>query len=356
MTIYKEGAGARKEERSSPSYLKTTATVRKASTTIAFRDNHRIKQNITASWMNSQTENQQRLFDGPIVFRLPQSSETIEFQARRSEKTFIQRNGTGVTISVRTWDAVRKHVRGKDDTRKKAIPVAIGRVRKNKQPSKGSQEKRKRARAHLQRRWEDDPFQRPSHRAPRPAQHATPREEWEEYEEHHGRHLSDCRYEYCPTHRGSESCEFGRYKSIPKKVPTDIPVESDRDVFGRTRAEFELGCECRGDRTMYGGQRGHCDYCQRQKAREDAELEEWLAQHEDVAMVREDYPEPATQQVELTDEEWDARLNSAQDECQWVEPPGPSRPTPFEVRTSNPEATFESWHMPGRRWGNVPEW
>jgi len=85
-------------------------------------------------------------------------------------------------------------------------------------------------------------------------------------------------------------------------------------------------------------------------------MEEWLEQHEDVAMVLEDSPEPAMQQVELTDEEWDARLNSAQEESRWVEPPPQSRPTPFEVRTNNPQATFESWHMPGRRWGNVPEW
>jgi len=212
--------------------------------------------------MNSRQENEQRLFNGPIVFRLPQSSETIEFQACRSEKTFIQRDGTGVTISVRTWDAVRKHVRGENDTREEATPVAAGCVRKNKRPSKGSQEKRKRARAHLQRRGEEDPFRRPAHRATRPAQRATPREEWEEYEEHHGRHSSDCRYGYCPTHRGSGSCEFGRHKSIPKYVSADIPVESDRDVFGRTREEFEPGCECRADRTMYKGTRGHCEYCQ----------------------------------------------------------------------------------------------
>jgi hypothetical protein len=311
--------------------------------------------------MNSHFESEQQIFNGPIIFKLPNSSETIEFQARRSEKTFVQRDGTRVVVHSRVWDPVRKHVRGEDDTGKKAASVAGGRVRKNKKPSKGSQEKRRRARAHLQRRGDEDPFRRPASPAPRrPAHRATPREEYEEYEEHHGRHSSDCRYEYCPTHRGSGSCEFGRYKSIPKYVPTDIPVESDRDVFGRTRDEAGGRCECRGDRTMYHGGRGHCSWCKQQKAKEDAEMEEWLDNHEDVALVREDFAddewanEPSTQTI--TDEEWDARLNSAQETCQWVEPPPASRPTPLEVRTNNPQATFESWHMPGRRWARIPEW
>jgi len=64
--------------------------------------------------------------------------------------------------------------------------------------------------------------------------------------------------------------------------------------------------------------------------------------------------EPAPEQ--LTYKEWDARLNSAQETCEWVEPPPAARPTPFEVRTNNPQSTFESWHMAGRRWGKVPEW
>lgn len=58
----------------------------------------------------------------------------------------------------------------------------------------------------------------------------------------------------------------------------------------------------------------------------------------------------------LRNEDWEKQQKQGLEATQSVEPQPARKPTPFEVRTHCPKATFELWHLPGRRWGNVPEW